>query len=116
VLQMQTAARSLALAQGIAYAEKRETTRVATMSDLVQRLRALEFAERDVATSCDHRAEDTANWEYANTAAEAADEIERLRKALLDFGTHGERCPEGSDIGDGMCNCGFSAALVKATT
>jgi hypothetical protein len=31
VLQMQTAARSLALAQGIAYAEKRETTRVATM-------------------------------------------------------------------------------------
>jgi hypothetical protein len=34
---MQTAARSLALAQGIAYAEKRETTRVATMSDTFRR-------------------------------------------------------------------------------
>jgi hypothetical protein len=41
-------------------------------------------------------------------------EIERLRKALIDFGSHGDNCPEGSDIGDGMCNCGFSAALVKA--
>jgi rubrerythrin len=51
-------------------------------ADLVSRLHELETAERDVATSMDMRAEDTANWQYAETAKEAAAEIERLRGQL----------------------------------
>jgi hypothetical protein len=47
-----------------------------TNPQLLKRLQDLETAERDVASSVDMSAEDTANWQYAETAASA-------RSALL---------------------------------
>lgn len=49
-------------------------------TDLIARLHELEIRERDVASSMDMRAEDTANWEYAETAKAAATEIKQLRQ------------------------------------
>jgi len=49
------------------------------MSDIVKRLGKLEACERELAHECDCPPEVTANWAYADTCAEAAAEIERLR-------------------------------------
>lgn len=49
------------------------------MSNIVERLRELEAVESELACECDCPPEATANYRYAMTCAEAADEIERLR-------------------------------------
>ncbi len=52
------------------------------MSDIVERLRALEAVESELACECDCPPEATANYRYAMTCAEAADRIEQLEAAL----------------------------------
>ncbi len=49
------------------------------MSDIVKRLGKLEACERELAHEGDCPPEATANWAYADTCAEAAAEIERLK-------------------------------------
>lgn len=49
------------------------------MSDIVERLGKLETYERELAHECDCPPEVTANWAYADTCAEAAAEINRLK-------------------------------------
>jgi hypothetical protein len=49
------------------------------MSNIVERLRELEAVESELACECDCPPEATANYRYAMTCAEAADEIARLR-------------------------------------
>lgn len=50
------------------------------MSNIVERLRELEAVESELACECDCPPEATANYRYAMTCAEAADEIARLRE------------------------------------
>jgi hypothetical protein len=49
------------------------------MADIVERLGKLETYERELAHECDCPPEVTANWAYADTCAEAAAEINRLK-------------------------------------
>lgn len=52
--------------------------------NIIERLKFVEDAEREVSLSMDMRPEDTANYHYAETCHHAAKEIERLREALTD--------------------------------
>ena len=52
------------------------------MSDLVERLRALEANETELAHDGDCPPEATANWQYAETCRLAADRIAQLEAAL----------------------------------
>lgn len=55
------------------------------MSDIVEKLHELERVERELAHECDCPPEATANWKYAETCKEAADEITKLRAALREI-------------------------------
>ena len=61
------------------------------MSDIVERLRALETCETELAHDGDCPPEATANWKYAETCRIAADRIEQLEAALREVM---EQCPE----------------------
>lgn len=54
-----------------------------SVTDLVERLRKVECVERELAHDCDMPPEGTANWEYAETCKEAANEIERMTGGVL---------------------------------
>ena len=66
------------------------TRRRTAMSDIVERLRALETCETELAHEGDCPPEATANWKYAETCRLAAAEIERLRAALREIASYDE--------------------------